>query len=125
MDGNNSDDNENTKMWMPRIETKLINMLRDEVRNNQTTGRTTSWTIRHWNHYANQLHNIYGFRYTGVKVRQKYQRLKADYQTFKRLQAQTGLGWEPIIGTVVAPDEFWDKVSRNVKKFRTKGYEYF
>ncbi|XP_028084239.1 uncharacterized protein LOC114285401 [Camellia sinensis] len=125
MDGNNSDDNENTKMWTPRIETKLINMLRDEVRNNQTTGRTTSWTIRHWNHYANQLHNIYGFRYTGVKVRQKYQRLKADYQTFKRLQAQTGLGWDPIIGTVVAPDEFWDKASRNVKKFRTKGFEYF
>ncbi|XP_028106170.1 uncharacterized protein LOC114305293 [Camellia sinensis] len=125
MDGNNSDDNENTKMWTPRIETKLINMLRDEVRNNQTTGRTTSWTIRHWNHYANQLHNIYGFRYTGVKVRQKYQRLKAGYQTFKRLQAQTGLGWDPIIGTVVAPDEFWDKASRNVKKFRTKKFEYF
>ena len=72
MDGNNSDDNENTKMWTPRIETKLINMLRDEVRNNQTTGRTISWTIRYWNHYANQLHNIYGFWYTGVKVRQKY-----------------------------------------------------
>ncbi|XP_028092971.1 uncharacterized protein LOC114293138 [Camellia sinensis] len=125
MDGNNFDDNENTKMWTPRIETKLINMLRDEVRNNQITGRITSWTIRHWNHYANQLHNIYGFRYTGVKVRQKYQRLKADYQTFKRLQGQTGLGWDPIIGTVVAPDEFWDKASRNVKKFRTKEYEYF
>ncbi|XP_028065383.1 uncharacterized protein LOC114268403 [Camellia sinensis] len=60
-----------------------------------------------------------------VKVRQKYQRLKADYQAFKRLQAQTGLGWDPIIGTVVAPDEFWDKASRYVKKFRTKKFEYF
>ncbi|XP_028110097.1 uncharacterized protein LOC114308664 [Camellia sinensis] len=104
MDGNNSDDN--TKMWTPRIETKLINMLRDEVRNNQTTGRTTSWTIRHWNHYANLLHNMYGFRYTGK-------------------QAQTSLGWDPIIGIVITPDEFWDKASRNVKKFRTKGFEYF
>ncbi|XP_028086314.1 uncharacterized protein LOC114287237 [Camellia sinensis] len=36
------------------------------------------------------------------QVRQKYQRLKADYQTFKRLQA-----------------------TRNVKKFRTKEFEYF
>ncbi|XP_028064759.1 uncharacterized protein LOC114267883 [Camellia sinensis] len=106
MDENNSDDNQETKLWTPKIETKLINMLRDEVRNNQTTGHTTSWTIRHWNHYANQLHNLYGFRYTGK-------------------QAQTGLGWDPIIGTVVAPDEFWDKASRNVKKFMTKGFEYF
>ncbi|XP_028125338.1 uncharacterized protein LOC114322265 [Camellia sinensis] len=125
MDENNSDDNQETKMWTPRIETKLINMLRDEIRNNQTTGRTTSWTIRHWNHYANQLHNMYGFRYTGKQVCQKYQRLKVDYQTFKRLQAETGLGWDPIIGTVVAPDEFWDKARRNMKKFRTKGFEYF
>ncbi|CAL5323738.1 unnamed protein product [Camellia sinensis] len=125
MDENNSDDNQETKMWTARSETKLINMLRDEVRKNQTTGRTTSWTIRHWNHYANQLHNLYGFRYTATQVRQKYQRLKADYQTFKRLQAQTGLGWDPIVGTVVAPDEFWDKANRNVKKFRTKGFEYF
>ncbi|XP_028119487.1 uncharacterized protein LOC114316977 [Camellia sinensis] len=68
---------------------------------------------------------MYGFRYTGKQVRQKYQRLKADYQTFKRLQAQTGLGWDPIVGTVVTPDEFWDKASRNVKKFRTKEFEYF
>ncbi|XP_028103956.1 uncharacterized protein LOC114303005 [Camellia sinensis] len=102
MDENNSDDNQETKMWTARSETKLKNMLRDEVRKNQTTGRTTSWTIRHWNHYANQLHNLYGFRYTATQVRQKYQRLKADYQTFKRLQANI-----------------------NMKKFRTKGFEYF
>ena len=110
MDDNNFDDIQETKMWTASIDTKLINMLRDEVRKNQTTDRTTSWTIRHWNHYANQLHNMYGFGYTRKQVRQKYQRLKADYQTFKRLQSLTGLGWDPIVGTVVAPDEFWDKV---------------
>ncbi|XP_028060847.1 uncharacterized protein LOC114264431 [Camellia sinensis] len=63
------------------------------------------WTIRHWNHFANQLQNLYGFRYTSKQVRQKYQQLNTDYQTFKRLQAQTGY--------------------KNVKKFRTKGFEYF
>ena len=83
MDGNNSNDNQDTRMWTPRIELKLINMLREKVKKNQTTGYTIVWTIRHWNHYANQLHNLYGFRYTATQVRQKYQRLKADYQTFK------------------------------------------
>ncbi|XP_028096012.1 uncharacterized protein LOC114295907 [Camellia sinensis] len=68
---------------------------------------------------------MYGFQNTRKQVRQKYQRLKADYQTFKRLQAKTSLGWDPIVGTVVAPDGFWDKASRNVKKFRSKGFEYF
>ncbi|KAL7219599.1 hypothetical protein ACSBR2_012621 [Camellia fascicularis] len=40
IDGNNSDDNENTKMWTPRIETKLINMLRDEASRNVKKFRT-------------------------------------------------------------------------------------
>ena len=68
------------------------------------------WTVRHWNHFASELQNLYGFQYRPKQVRQKYQRLKADYQTFKKLLAQTGLGWDLIVGTVVAPDEFWDKV---------------
>ena len=110
MDGNNSNNNQDTKMWTPRIEMKLINMLREEVKKKSNNRCTTVSTISHWNHFANQLHNLYGFRYTAKQVRQKYHRLKADYQTFKRLQAQTGLGWDPIVGTVIAPDEFWDKV---------------
>ena len=68
MDEYNSDDNQDTKMWTPRIEIKLINMLREEVKKNQTTGRTTVWTIRHQNHFTNQLHNLYGFRYTAKQV---------------------------------------------------------
>ncbi|XP_028084785.1 uncharacterized protein LOC114285893 [Camellia sinensis] len=124
MDGNNSDDNQDTRMWSSRIEMKLLNMLKDEVQKNQTAGSTV-WTVRHWTHFATELQNLYGFRYTPKQVRQKYQRLKADYQTFKRLQAHTGLGWDPIVGTVVAPNEFWDKAAKIVKKFRTKGFEYF
>ncbi|CAL5412481.1 unnamed protein product [Camellia sinensis] len=27
----------------------------------------------------------------------------------KLINMHTGLGWDPIVGTVVAPDEFWDK----------------
>ncbi|XP_028092019.1 uncharacterized protein At2g29880-like [Camellia sinensis] len=42
-----------------------------------------------------------------------------------RFPAHTSLGWDPIVGTVVPPDEFWDKATRNVKKFRTKIFEYF
>ncbi|CAL5424985.1 unnamed protein product [Camellia sinensis] len=96
-------------MWSSRIEIKPINMLRDVVQKHQTIDRSTLWTVRHWNHFATKLQNLYRFRYIPKQVRQKYQQLKADYQTFKRLQAQTGLGWDPIVGTVVAPDEFWDK----------------
>ena len=64
MDSNNSNDNQDTRMWSSRIEMKLINMLRDEVQKNQTTGRSTVWTVRHWNHFATELQNLYGFRYT-------------------------------------------------------------
>ncbi|KAL7161819.1 hypothetical protein ACSBR2_042315 [Camellia fascicularis] len=39
--------------------------------------------------------------------------------------AQTGLGWDPIVGVVIALNEFWDKASKNVKKFKTKRFEYF
>ncbi|XP_028120775.1 uncharacterized protein LOC114318116 [Camellia sinensis] len=67
------------------------------------------WTVRHWNHFATELQNLYEFQYTRKQVRQTYQRLKADYQTFKRLQTQASLGWDLIVETVVAPDEFWDK----------------
>ncbi|CAL5350728.1 unnamed protein product [Camellia sinensis] len=63
MDGNNSDDNQDTRMWSSRIEMKLINMLKDEVQKNQTTGSTV-WTVRHWTHFATELQNLYGFRYT-------------------------------------------------------------
>ncbi|GMP34711.1 hypothetical protein CsSME_00007472 [Camellia sinensis var. sinensis] len=47
MDINNSDDNQNTRMWSSRIEMKLINILREEVQKNQTKDRSTMWTVRH------------------------------------------------------------------------------
>ena len=46
MDGNNSVDNQDIKMWTLRIEMKLVNMLREEVKKNQITGCTTVWTVR-------------------------------------------------------------------------------
>ncbi|GMP70455.1 hypothetical protein CsSME_00029305 [Camellia sinensis var. sinensis] len=64
MDSNNSDDNQDTRMWSSRIEIKLINMLREKVQKIQTKGCSTMWTIRRWNHFATELQNPYGFQYT-------------------------------------------------------------
>ena len=73
---------------------------------NQSKDHSTIWAPRHQAHFATELQNTCGFGYIPKQVSRKYQRLKAEYLTFKQLQAQTGHGWDPIVGTVIVPDEF-------------------
>ncbi|GMP98686.1 hypothetical protein CsSME_00046482 [Camellia sinensis var. sinensis] len=50
MDSNNLDDNQDIRI--------------EEVQKNQTKGRSTVRTVTHWNHFATELQNLYGFQYT-------------------------------------------------------------
>ncbi|KAJ9135450.1 hypothetical protein P3X46_032632 [Hevea brasiliensis] len=59
------------------------------------------------------------------QLRHKWDWMKDQWKMWKALKGnETGLGWDPIKGTVVAPDEWWNKkIKENLKfaRFREKG----
>ncbi|KAF2308870.1 hypothetical protein GH714_022402 [Hevea brasiliensis] len=57
----------------------------------------------------NELRQV-GVEYTKEQLRHKWDWMKDQWKMWKALKgSETGLGWDPIKDTVVAPDEWWNK----------------
>ncbi|KAH8993776.1 Myb/SANT-like DNA-binding domain-containing protein [Lactarius akahatsu] len=61
-------------------------------------------------------------------IKNRWQRLKQEYDVMKEIRGLSGFGWDPILNTVTAENDVWDAYIKDqgpskaklVKKFRTK-----
>ncbi|XP_066361851.1 L10-interacting MYB domain-containing protein-like [Miscanthus floridulus] len=64
---------------------------------------------------------------TKVQIKNKWDKLKEDFKTWKKLMLrQTGTGWDPIKKTIAMDDEWWKKARADIPgygKFKKKGLE--
>ncbi|KAJ9180787.1 hypothetical protein P3X46_008994 [Hevea brasiliensis] len=82
------------------------------------------WGDKGYTWLQNELRQV-GVEYTKEQLRHKWDWMKDQWKMWKALKGnETGLGWDPIKGTVVAPDEWWNekiKENSNFARFREKG----
>ncbi|KAF2305978.1 hypothetical protein GH714_009235 [Hevea brasiliensis] len=74
------------------------------------------WGDKGYTWLQNELRQV-GVEYTKEQLRHKWDWMKDQWKMWKALKGnETGLGWDPIKGTVVAPDE-WTQLSLPRKLF--------
>ncbi|GMP28719.1 hypothetical protein CsSME_00004148 [Camellia sinensis var. sinensis] len=67
-----------------------------------------SFYPRQWQKIDDEMTKKVGKNYGLKKLKGKFARLKANYKEFVALKNHTGLGWDPITQTVIAPDDVWE-----------------
>ncbi|KAF2294359.1 hypothetical protein GH714_009644 [Hevea brasiliensis] len=73
------------------------------------------WGDKGYTWLQNELRQV-GVEYTKEQLRHKWDWMKDQWKMWKALKGnETGLGWDPIKGTVVAPDEWWNKKLRKIQ----------
>ncbi|KAJ9188112.1 hypothetical protein P3X46_003504 [Hevea brasiliensis] len=90
------------------------------------------WGDKGYTWLQNELRQV-GVEYTKEQLRHKWDWMKDQWKMWKALKGnETGLGWDPIKGTVIAPDEWWNEKIKcfdfymyyensNFARFREKG----
>ena len=52
----------------------------------------------------------FGLLYTNKQVKEKFGRLRIDYNVFNAIKKQSGSGWDEATKTVNPPPHYWEKV---------------
>lgn len=53
-----------------------------------------------------------GIAYTRKQFKNKWEKLKIDYGIWKKLNKQTGIGWDEGHKNIVMPEEWWSRMSK-------------
>ncbi|KAG7991284.1 hypothetical protein I3843_02G067500 [Carya illinoinensis] len=110
------------KLWSDEMEEKLIDLLyADALIGVIKVGRITSQDHAT---YAQRLTAMGRSKYDASQIKGKIHRLKGKQRLFSDLISQTGMGWDPETGTVIASDEHWShaiRVKSQWKNFRHAG----
>ncbi|XP_022681810.1 L10-interacting MYB domain-containing protein-like [Setaria italica] len=70
---------------------------------------------------SNEFFNLTAIRLTKRQMKNKWDKLKIDLMTWKKLmRKQTGAGWDRARGVIDMDDEWWKKVAASFEKIRCK-----
>ncbi|KAF2940603.1 hypothetical protein DAI22_03g285300 [Oryza sativa Japonica Group] len=67
-----------------------------------------------------------GLRYTRLQIKNKWDKLRIEYNCWKKLKSQTGLGWDDARQTVTATAARWKQLKEDIAgclKFRKAGLQ--
>ena len=96
------------QLWnTPEKEAFFVRLLKERVIADIGAGRSTVWTQRLWREIAMKMTHWNGMQYTDKQCKEKYTRLKAEYNAFQAVKKHTGNGWDEDTFTVTAPDAYW------------------
>ncbi|XP_042517629.1 uncharacterized protein LOC122091654 [Macadamia integrifolia] len=113
---------ESAKWAKNEVDTFVMLML-DEVKKGNKT--TTTFNKAGWNRIKNQLEAKIGRSFTMLQLRNKMNKLRADYLSFKKLLETSGFGWNVATRMcTVENDGVWDrhiKANPSWSKFRRNG----
>ncbi|XP_042519284.1 uncharacterized protein LOC122093101 [Macadamia integrifolia] len=115
-----------TILWNASELNKFINLMIDNVRNGQKSNSTFSkvW----WNNIKAGLEPTFQRPFRKEQLRNKMNKLRGDYTSFRRLLETMGFGWDSNTRTATAADSVWEntiKANPNWTEFRKSGLPWW
>lgn len=114
------DANEVPANWSLVHESHFIELMLDKVRICGENRQTGTFSKHDWTDIRKQFHKKFRLKYSLKSFKNKFTKLKEKYKDHKKLvEDNTGLGWDPVLCTVEASNEWWDEQVKVVFNYFT------
>ncbi|KAF8024258.1 hypothetical protein BT93_F1451 [Corymbia citriodora subsp. variegata] len=98
--------------WTESLTNFYISLLVEEIKKGNCTSST--YNKVGWNNIRIKFNKQIGLQYTQVQLKNKANKLKKQYGSFKKLLSQSGFGWDNVSKTVVVNDpSIWEPHIKN------------
>ncbi|KAH9021386.1 Myb/SANT-like DNA-binding domain-containing protein [Lactarius pseudohatsudake] len=125
----------NPVKWSQADEAMLLHTLADEKANanwGDNNPKKVAWTACECA-LADSEKKSGGTAKSAQAIKNRWQRLKQEYDVVKQIRGLSGFGWDPSLNTVTAESTVWDAYIKTlspskaklVKKFRTKAFPLY
>ena len=81
-----------------------------------------------WEQIKQNMNEKFNINYSIDQLKTAEKGLKKKYGIVKKLQDQSGFGWNPVTQTVVAEPDVWNAyvaVHKDAKEFRTQSFPFY
>ncbi|XP_056161373.1 uncharacterized protein LOC115669267 [Syzygium oleosum] len=113
--------------WTEPLTDLFISLLVEEVKKGNRTSST--YNKAGWNNIRVAFNNQTGLQYNPLQLKNKVNKLKKQYGSFKKLLSQSGFGWDNVNKTVVVDDpSIWEphiKDNSEWAKFKKDGFPQY
>ncbi|XP_030537294.2 uncharacterized protein LOC115745830 isoform X2 [Rhodamnia argentea] len=113
--------------WNETSTNYFVSLMVEEVKKGNRTSCTFNKTG--WKNIRIAFNNKIGFQYTQVQLRNKHNKLRIQYGSFKKLLGQSGFGWDNVNKKVTVDDpSIWElhlKDNNEWAKFKKDGFPIY
>ncbi|XP_030445382.1 uncharacterized protein LOC115668009 [Syzygium oleosum] len=113
--------------WTEPLTNMFVSLLVEEVKKGNRTSST--YNKVGWNNIRTEFIKQSGYQYTLVQLKNKVNKLRKQYGSFKKLLLQSGFGWDNVNKTVVVDDpSIWEshiKDNSEWTKFKKDGFPQY
>lgn len=113
--------------WTKPLTNLFVRLLVEEVQKGNRT--TSTFNKVGWNNIRAEFNKQSGYQYNLLQLKNKVNKLRRQYGSFKKLLSQSGFGWDNVNGTVVVDDpSIWDSHIRDNNdwaKFKKDGFPQY
>jgi len=93
--------------WTESLTNLYVNLLVEEVKKGNRTSST--FNKAGWNSIRTEFNKRAELQYTQVQLKNKVNKLRKQYGSFKKLLSQSGFGWDNVNKKVVVDDpSIWE-----------------
>ncbi|KAF8035492.1 hypothetical protein BT93_C1502 [Corymbia citriodora subsp. variegata] len=113
--------------WTEPLTNELVSLLVAEVKKGNHT--TCTYNKTGWNNIHTKFNKRTGLHFSIVQLKNKVNKLKRHYGSFKKLLSQSGFGWDNVNNTVAVTDQsVWETHIKNNSewaKFKNDGFPQY
>ncbi|KAK2633167.1 hypothetical protein EUGRSUZ_L00423 [Eucalyptus grandis] len=113
--------------WTEPLTNELVSLLVTEVTKGNRT--TSTFNKTGWNNIHVEFNSRMGLNFSVIQLKNRVNKLKKHYSSFKKLLSQSGFGWDNINNKVVVDDQsVWESHIKNNNewaKFRNEGFPQY
>ncbi|KAI9127068.1 hypothetical protein K1719_001627 [Acacia pycnantha] len=96
-----------TARWSDKNTIIFVTLMVEEVTKGNRT--TSTFNKKAWQRMKEDFYKQTGLLYTLPQLRNKMNKLRTEYSSFKKLLSITGFGWNPVLKTATTEDaSLWD-----------------
>lgn len=89
--------------WTEPLTNELVSLLVTEVTKGNRT--TSTFNKTGWNNIHVEFNSQMGLNFSVIQLKNRVNKLKKHYSSFKKLLSQSGFGWDNINNKVVVDDQ--------------------
>ncbi|XP_022766930.1 L10-interacting MYB domain-containing protein-like [Durio zibethinus] len=119
--------------WMPPHDQYFVELLMDQVQRGNKTGY--AFKQQAWVDMITEFNSKFGFKYDIDVLKNRFKRMRKQYNDMRILLAQSGFEWDEAMKMVKADDNTWDEYLKlsashsqahpDMQIYRTKAVQYY